>query len=239
MTVQDLINLAVGLIGGTTQGEGSNASEFTDSFLRLNLLIDGWNADPQNQFGTLTTSITLSGAVYTIGVGGTFNIARPAFVKSVRALVAGRSSDMMPMNKPQYNAIEEPGQTGIWPKRFYDDGLFPTRTMRIWPVPSTSGTIEIDTPFAIPQFAALTDNVVLPPAFAKALVYNLAVDLAAAYGLQLNSPEITAIAVSSKADMQKPAMITAQGAPVQEMIGIGRGEPMPPASVIPAEVAGR
>lgn len=230
MLVSDLITLAVGLTGGFTQGEAPNASELADAFLRLNLLIDGWNADPDNQFGTVSTSIalTIGQSSYTVGTGGNFSITRPAYIKGMRVVVSGISKDLVPISKVQYNSIDEPAQPGIFPKKFYADGAFPTTTVKIHPVCSQSGTIEIDTPTVLAQFAATTDVINLPPGYAKSLMYNLAVDLAATFGLQLSSPEIPAIAIASKQEMQKPGMVTSQGTPMMPDLPAGRGDPQPP-----------
>lgn len=222
--VEDLITQAAGLIGALTQGTGLNTSELDDGFARLNILIDAWNADPLNHYSVNSEQHTLSSGVgiYTLGSGGTFSTTRPVLIESANILLSGLKHPMDLVSKAEYDAILEPTGQMTVPRKLYSDGGHPTTTIKIWPVPSGTPDLEVNSPFIIPPFGALNSAVNLPPAYYKALLYTLAVDLAPSFRLQLD-PSLPQIALDAQTQMKKPNIITTQSMTRAEQAGPSRG----------------
>lgn len=222
--VEDLINQAAGLIGALTQGTTLNTSELNDGFARLNILVDAWNADPLNHYSVNSEQLALSAGVYiyTMGAGGSFSTTRPVLIESANIILSGLKHPMDLISKAAYDAIlEYTGQMTV-PRKLYSDGGYPLTTIKLWPVPSGTPTLEVNSPFIIPQFAALNTTVDLPPAYYKALLYTLAVDLAPSFRLQLD-PSLPQIAADAQAQMKKPNIISTQSRANVEQEAPSRG----------------
>jgi hypothetical protein len=84
-----------------------------------------------------------------------------------------------------------------FPQFCYDDGGFPLRTLNFWPIPIDMNNVRIYSPQPLNQFADLTTQYLFPPAYAKAIRFNLAVDLAPEYG-GLKDPTVAALAQGTK-----------------------------------------
>jgi len=209
--VEDLITQAAGLIGALTQGTGLNDSELNDAFARLNILVDAWNADRLNHYSINSEQHTLSSGVgsYTLGAGGSFSSTRPVVIESANIILSGLKHQLDIVTKAVYDAILEPTGQMTVPRKLYSDGGHPTTTIKLWPVPSGTPDLEINSPFIIPAFAALNTVVSLPPAYYKALLYTLAVDIAPSFQLQLDQ-SLPQIALDAQQQMKKPNIITAQ-----------------------------
>jgi hypothetical protein len=222
--VEDLITQAAGLIGGLTQGTGLNDSELADGFARLNILVDAWNADPLNHYSILSEQEALTATVgtYTMGPTGTFSTTRPVVIESANIILSGLKHPMDLISKAAYDAILEPTGQMTVPRKLYSDNGFPLLTFSVWPVPSGTPTLEVNSPFIIPPFAALNTTLALPPAYYKALLYCLATDLAPSFRLQLD-PSIPQIAQAALMDMKKPNIISTQSRIRAEQEGPSRG----------------
>jgi hypothetical protein len=222
--VEDLITQAAGLIGALTQGTGLNASELADGLARLNILVDAWNADPLNHYSVNSEQHTLTATVgiYTLGPGGSFSTTRPVVIESANIILSGLKHPMDLLSKAAYDAILEPTGQMTVPRKLYSDGAHPTTTIKIWPYPSGTPDLEINSPFIIPPFAALNTAVDLPPAYYKALLYTLAVDIAPSFRLQLD-PSLPQIALDAQQQMKKPNIISTQSMIRAEQAGPSRG----------------
>lgn len=211
MDVTDLINQSAGLIGALLQGAGLNSSEFADAFSKLNTLIDAWNADPLKHYAidSETHALTAHLGTYTLGSGGSFSTTRPVVIHSANIILSGLKHPLDLISKEEYNAILEPAGEMQVPRKLYDDGGNPTRTIKLWPVPSGTPDLEVNSPAIIAPFAALNSTVDLPPAYRKALIYTLAVDMAPSFRLQLD-PSLPQIAAQAQADMKTPNALNRQ-----------------------------
>ncbi len=213
LDLTDVINQAAGLIGALTQGTGLNASELADGFTKAVVLVDAWNADPLKHYAILaeTHALTAHVGTYTMGSGGSFSATRPVVIHSARIILSGLAHPMDLINKEEYNAILEPAGEMTVPRKLYDDGGHPTRTLKLWPVPSGTPDLEVNSPFIIPAFTALNNPVDLPPAYLKALIYTLATDMAPSFRLQLD-PSIPQIASAAQQAMMMPNALNRQSA---------------------------
>lgn len=229
MDCDGLILQSAGLIGAVTQGAGINESEADDCFTKLNILVDSWNADPLKHYaiGSERHALSAHTGLYTLGPAGSFSTTRPVVIASANIFLSGIKHELDLIPKDEYDAIKEPAGEMTIPLKLYDDGAHPVRTILLWPVPSGTPDLEINSPFIIPQFAARNTAVDLPPAYLKALIYTLAVDVAPSFRLQLD-PSIEKIAIQAQNDMKIPSVLNSQALKHAMKVGLRGGATIPP-----------
>ena len=139
---------------------------------------------------TRTTWNIVSGTgTYTVGVGGTVNVARPVFLDHVSYQDTSTTPDteypLTPLTEDAWAGVVMKDEDGEIPSRYYYSPTYPLGTLRLWPIP-TGTTLQgvLYAPAASPVFAALTTAVSLPPGYEEWLVTNLAINLATSYGRQ-------------------------------------------------------
>jgi hypothetical protein len=193
ITGRSLIASSLRLIGALAQGETAPAADESEAFDTLNQLVDGW-ATQQLTILTIGRHVftpTANVSTYAIGPTGVTMADgytdRPTEIVNA-GLVLNTATPaieipLTPLTDDDYAAIGIKALTSIYPTEFYYNPTMPTGTLFLWPTPNTAAnTIAIYTPDALAQFADLTTPVTLAPAYARALRYSLAVDLAAEFG---------------------------------------------------------
>lgn len=187
MTGNDLIASSCRLIGVLSSGQTLPSDIATDAKLVLNQMLDSWDADRLTVFNITIAQFALvpNQQVYTYGIGGDFNGARPA--KLYRASIVSLTNPSQPLELPIPIYTDKDWQESIpvknidtsLPQGVYDDGAFPFRNLSFWPIP----TVVVDTRLygwtALTKFDDLTTDHTYPPGYAEALRYNLAVRLIA------------------------------------------------------------
>jgi hypothetical protein len=73
-------------------------------------------------------------------------------------------------------------QTGGIPLVLFYDRDYPIGNITLYPVPNGAMDLYLDTFSQIQEFTAYTDPINLPPGYARALIFNLAVEIADDYG---------------------------------------------------------
>lgn len=191
----DLISAAMRSAGLVASGETPSSEEAADAQTILNQMLEAWSAEKLSVF-TLnrnTFSFVASTAAYTVGSGGTFNMARPAKIEYVT--VISNANPSQPLELPalkmysdeEWAAVTTKSILNPIPQGVYDDGGFPFRTLTYWPIPSDSSyQTVIGSWAALTQFTDLTTDNTFPPGYIDAIKYNLAVRLAADFDKTLN-----------------------------------------------------
>lgn len=215
MTAQQLIERSLRLIGVLASEETASGAEAADALVTLNDMIDQWNSERLAVFsitrnggstdGT-TFPLVASQQLYTLGAGGNFNVARPPKIE--RASIEYLANPSQPLELPidiydeqQWQQIPVKSTTSNIPRLVYVDYAFPTINLRYWPTPNEVHNAILYYWTALTQFTALATNLTFPPGYAKALRYNLALDLAPEYGRAV-PPEVAVQAVDSKAKIK-------------------------------------
>lgn len=217
MTALDIIKRAMRICGVIGQNETPTSSEASDGIVALNDMIDSWSTDRTYIFSILQTNFPLvAGTVtYTIGVGGTFNTARPIAIDNVFVRTNNVDFPLKEINSQDYNAITSKSTNGGIPQYYFFNPAFPLATISLWGAPQSGLTIYLNTWQPLTQFANLTTDYTFPQGYARALAYGLAVEIAAEYGVQLTA-ETLAISVGSQANIRnknlpEPVMKTEVG----------------------------
>lgn len=201
-TANSLITQALKKSGVLGQGQVGSAEDFNDALLDLNQMLAQWRTQRWLVYRLADVSLVSTGAqTYTVGIGGDFNVQRPAQIASgfFRQLnpTAGPSGLVdFPMgiirSREDYNLIALK-QMPAFPQLVYYDNTYPLGTLHVWPIVSTNFEIHIACLQDLEQFDSLTQVVNLPPEYDAALMWNLAARLRPSY--QLDSDRtVTAMA---------------------------------------------
>ena len=210
-TFGDIVDAALSDLGVRAAGEVLTASESADGLVALNDLRDQWETERLAIYTVTRTTWTISAndGEYTVGSGANVNVARPVFVDHVNFIDTSTTPDTeYPLKKwelADYAAQPQKALTSTFPQAWYYNPTYPTGTLTLWPVP-TSSTLEgaIYTPVAVASFASLSTTVSLPPGYKRALVKNLALELAPSYlGREGPSPLLIQQARESKAAIKR------------------------------------
>jgi hypothetical protein len=187
-TVLDIVTGALKELGVLAAGEVPTAVDAADCLTGLNNLIDQFATERLTIYTvTRSTWTIVSGTqVYTVGTGGTVNIARPVYVEHVNYQDTSATPvleyQLQPMTDDAWSKLPQRALTSVRPTNWYSDYAHPLANLSLWPVP-TSATLQgvIYAATAVPEFAALSQSVALPPGYRRMLIKNLAVEMAPSY----------------------------------------------------------
>lgn len=208
MTGNDLITSSMRLIRAVASGETPTGNEIQDGLVVLNQLIDSWNAERLSIFTVQIQNfaLTVGQQTYTYGTGGNFNAVRPPFID--HATIVSLNNPAQPLELPlamltdvEWAAIPVKAVSSALPLKMYDDGQFPQRNISFWPIPSVAIQVNMYVWQALTTFPDLTTDETFPPAYLRALRFNLAVDLASEFGLDV-PPLVAQTAIQSKASIK-------------------------------------
>lgn len=184
----DIINSALRLIQTIGGGESCNATEAQDYLSVLNQMLDTWNAESLSIYGQNISTFPLVPAqqVYTLGEGGNFALTpRPERITlvSVQSTAIGELPIQYTTDEGEWQAVQIKTLTSPLPQFVYDDGGYPLRRLSFYPIPSAALNTIIYSWSALAAFVDLVTPYSFPPAYIRAIRFNLALDLAAENGV--------------------------------------------------------
>lgn len=205
-TARQIITKALQKNGVLVKSEQPDADEANDALDALNMMISSWSNESILIYVRSWETFNLTGGVasYTIGTGQTFNTTRPTFI--IDGYIVQSSTVNSPLSiitDQQYNDIPDKTVGGVPFMVNYDNG-YPTGTLRFFYVPSSAYPVFLLTEKPLTTFT-LDTVISLPPGWERALVYNLAVELAPEYGVGLDAAVIK-IANDSKGSIARAVM---------------------------------
>ena len=188
-TAADYITAALKELGVFAAGETPPSEDMDDGLNRLNALLDQYTAENLQLFNNTNTifPIVSGTSVYTVGPSGTVAIPRPVYVDHINFINTSVSPvlelQLSPLTDDAWSKVPQKNLTSPFPTCWYWNPTYPNATLNFWPVPTSTtleGSIYWRTPITAP--AALTTTLSLPPAYARMLIKNLAMDSAPTYG---------------------------------------------------------
>lgn len=184
-TARTLITRAMQKIGVLVKSEAPDADEAEDALVSLNMLLESWSNDSATLTSRAWESFTLTSGVatYTMGSGQTFNTTRPTNIVASYIRNGGLDTPVGIISDEAYNSITFKALTGI-PQMLNYDNAYPTDNLRLYPVPASGYTIFLLSEKPLTSFATLDTDASLPPGWERALIYNLALELAPEYNQQ-------------------------------------------------------
>lgn len=189
--VRDVVTWAHQDLGTYAAGETLSAADVLDGLSALNAVIDQLKAERLaiHHLARTTWTIVASTTSYTVGAGGTINVARP--VSQLRAAYyvtattpvteIGLGESLTP---DEWMGLSQKGQTSTAPARFYYEPTIASGfgTLYLWPVPTVSTlTGVLYAPRQVDEFATVNDTVLLPPGYKRMLRKLLAIELAPSF----------------------------------------------------------
>ncbi len=183
-TALQIITKALQKNGVLTAGEAPAADMAADGLSALNGLIDSWSNDSLMIYARTTESFPLvSGqATYTIGTGQQFNTTRPIAIEDAcyTRLSPNFDEPISVISDELYSQITSKATLGR-PRVLNYSNAYPVALINLWPVPEQNYTLFITSEKPLSNWT-LYQDVVLPPGWERALIFNLAIDLAPDYG---------------------------------------------------------
>ena len=177
----------------------------------LNQMLQSWAIQRLMVFTVQRQVFTLNSGVQvaTLGPGGTFNAARPPRIE--RAGVINLNNPAQPLELPlsyintqKWAGVPVKNIQSPLPGEVWDDNQFPLRNLTFWPVPSVQVQIALYTWAALSTYPDLVvTDIEFPPAYDRAIRYNLAVELAAEFDQENLNPRVDKIATESKAEIKR------------------------------------
>lgn len=215
-TALTLITGAFDLIGEYGPGESISAADASDAFRRLNNMMGQWMTQPQTIPVTTRSEFALTankggpGNEYTIGVGGDFNVIRPATGFLNVGLQLGGTTPPVEMPRAiltddswaalQVKTLSSPLFTSLYYNPTFTAGL---GSINLWPVPDNAlHKLVLYYGQQISEFASLTTGYTFPPGYDEAIEYNLAIRLAPPYGKQVPG-DVAVMAIRSLAQIKR------------------------------------
>lgn len=195
------------LAGILESEETPSAAEATDALAVLNDMLENWSTENLSVFSTIdqTFTFTPGQGEYTIGPTGQFAGVRPIGIMSAFTRypsVGGVDYPIQMIDAERYNLIVlKADQSQIPLMMEYDAGM-PNGTLRLWPVPNMATQLTITSEAQFSPLANTAAVINYPPGYAKALRYELAVELATEFGAPVR-PELVSIARNAKADIKR------------------------------------
>lgn len=186
ISARDLITRALRLLGVYEAGETPSPEDLSDGLEALNDMLDDWATQQlTSPYIKRTTWTIVSGtAAYTIGDGGTVNIARPTALKQIQFVDTSTDPDteypLAYLTDDAYAGLTQKAVTSLYPSAaYYQSDTAVLGRITLWPVPTSSTLLGVVyAPSATPYFDDLSSVICFRPAYVRAMRFNLAVELA-------------------------------------------------------------
>jgi len=211
MLGQDLLNAAARLAGLLASGDTLQGNMPQECLLIAQDMIDEWQADGLKIFqeNILTFPLTVGQQVYTLGPTGAFATIRPTKIQRAGMLLTGSNPTQppeIPISLLDYEGwanIRVKNVQGNYPLNVYADYAYPNMNLYFYQIPSLACSVVLYAWNPLLTFPDLnTTQVTFPPAYARALKYNLALGLMAEYKLPPD-PLVMGIAQNSLAALKE------------------------------------
>ncbi len=202
-TPSSMVLRALRLIGEKTVGGTLTSGEQTAYLADLNTMLESWSLERLMCFQLLQESRALTASIgsFTIGSGATWNTTRPTKIcdPCFTRDSAGVDYPIELINAEAYGLITLKTVDGGFPAYLFYDQAYVAglATIFLYPEPIAGLTLYINSWKQLQSFSTISDAVVLPPGYQRAIEFNFAVETAG--GLTNVSAEVAKIARESKA----------------------------------------
>lgn len=202
----DLINRALRLIGVLAEDETPSASVSQDALVAMNQMLDSWSTERLAVFCTQEQVFTWpAGEVMrTLGPTGDFVGTRITKLEDATYYVSPfrMSHNVIIADSTQYGRVAAKELTSDIPNVIFVNATVPDTELRLHPVPAESLEWHFISTMALQQPASLTTDLVLPPGYSRAFIYNLAMEIAPEFGVE-PSGQVSRIAMVSKRNIKR------------------------------------
>lgn len=203
-SVLDLIKGSMKELGLLAAGETPSSEESKDILETLNDMIDDWSNQNLLVFGVQIESFTLTPgqSEYTLGSGGDLDTTVPIGIDSAYLKDGDDEHPVSIVDNKIWGSIGNKATQSDLPDVIYIDNNFPLKRVYLYPVPLEANTLILHTLRQISRFSTLTETINLPKGYKRALVSNLALDIAPQFGATV-SGELLRKASSSMSNIKR------------------------------------
>jgi len=206
-TAGDLITSSLRLIGQLAEGEVASFETTNDALIAMNQMIDSWSTERLSVYSTQDQIFLWpSGLIKrTLGPSGDFIGLRPVLLDDstyFRDPSTGVGFGIKLINQQQYNGIAVKTVTSTYPQVLWYNMTFPDIEMYIYPVPTRLLEWHFVSVEQLVQPATLATNLYVPPGYLRAFRFNLAVEIAAEFGIE-PPPNVARIAMAAKRTLKR------------------------------------
>lgn len=212
VTAQDIITRAARSLGFLGALEVLSAAFANAGLEILNTMLDSWAGEFLSAYAQqeITFIMAAGKSAYTIGTVGTPDINQVRPLGITDAFVTDSNNldyPVMIVQQEIWNDIGDKNINSQIPTTIFLDSQFPLSVINIFPVPLLPYSMTIDTLLQQATFALLTTQLSMPPGYARAYVFNLAIEMmGAGYPCLLDEKQLTALAKNaseSKANIKR------------------------------------
>lgn len=199
-----LCKRALRILGVIDTGEDLTAEELRDALEGFNHMLDSWNTERLVVPSLVLTSTSVSTKTVTIGPGADVDIYRPSKLETGQVFLTLGTVDykLEAMSAERYAEYASLTGSGV-PAYFYYDASSPTGSIKFDITPNTTYTLNTYTwkLLAQTELKDINGTFGLEPGYARAIAFNLALDLADEWGAT-PSQNLMATANTSKANLK-------------------------------------
>lgn len=159
--------------------------------------------DGSSGAGTPVTHTFTSAGTYLVTLQNEFGVvAQELTFVAPLAVPPGIAVDLHKLAYNEYSYIRNRGQNTPIPTYIFTEGQYPTREVKLWPIPRAPGGVELWLWQPLDVDVDLDAPLSLPPGYERALKWNLAMEIAPEYGREVTE-YVAAAALASKAAVQR------------------------------------
>jgi hypothetical protein len=191
VTVGDIITQARKANGTLGDGIVIAAEEASDDLMALNMMLAEWSASGYGIFVDTEETFTLTANKYIYDWGSAatatnFVSPRPNDICDQTFLRIGEVDYKVGLiGQAEYDSISDKTITKAWPNKIFFEASYPLARVYLYPVPDQAYSIHITSSKVMDSLVNLVDTVVLPSQYAAALKWNLSMEIAPNYGVQV------------------------------------------------------
>jgi len=171
ITALNIITDAALSINVIPPGGVLNPSEQSDGLISLNKVLDSWEDMMLVQLSRVTVAT---------GGGGPFTTPRPIKIKSATCTAGSLQSQVEVCSPESWATVSDASRSGQLSSKLFCDYAYPTSNIYVWP--ASTGVLHLFAYLPLTSFATLATSIDLPPGYARALTFAVALDMSPQYG---------------------------------------------------------
>lgn len=214
-TVREIIKSSLRKINAIQPGEDPTDDDLNITLESLEGMIDSWSNEKLMIYSMNPYYFVAQPGkqTYTLGPGGDWDIERPMQIQQAYVRYNAQVTSSPPYvftfptntadlpiaqaNDSQWASIAVKQLSAVFPTILYDDGNYPLRNISLYPIQSVTQVIALWLWQPLDNFTDLDNTIEFPPGYERAIIYNLACEIAPEFGKSV-TPETLETALDSK-----------------------------------------
>lgn len=215
-SVRKLLTKSLKQIGVASIGNEPNAEDLQDALYLLRIAVDSFNVNSKLIFTAHTLDLPVGGnqQVYTIGNDPSADLVTPVRPQSIQVAMF-KNPGSEPANYIEMTILSSDEWARITQKVIQGNTIstycylqpeFPLSKLHVWPPPSTDTIIQLTMNQYLDNELTLDSLIVLPPAYERFYMLNVAINFAPGVGIEA-SDTLKTVYNSVKTDIESLNLI--------------------------------